>query len=161
MRRLSRGDTIIEVLISVAIVSLGLSGAYVLGGRALKSSLSTNQRVEALAVAESQANILKFEHARHTDANGNHPVFDSYFRDGFNAANTFCLPYPAGTSFDNLRPKTALDCEKFNGGIYTVKITYKDADLTYSIVVSWPSLSGGPSNTQELAITIPRDNSYQ
>ncbi len=55
----SRGDTIVEVLISIAIVSLVLAGAYVTTNRSLQATRGAQERAVALKLSESQLERLK------------------------------------------------------------------------------------------------------
>ncbi|HSX32247.1 MAG TPA: hypothetical protein VLF43_03225 [Candidatus Saccharimonadales bacterium] len=54
-----RGDTIVEVLITIAVVSLILGGAYVTTNRSLQATRSAQERSIALKLAESQIERLK------------------------------------------------------------------------------------------------------
>lgn len=54
-----RGDTLVEVLIAIAVVSLILGGAYVTTNRSLQATRSAQERGVALKLAESQIERLK------------------------------------------------------------------------------------------------------
>jgi len=54
-----RGDTIVEVLIAIAIVSLVLAGAYVTTNRSLLATRSAQERSNALKNAEAQIEQIK------------------------------------------------------------------------------------------------------
>jgi prepilin-type N-terminal cleavage/methylation domain-containing protein len=54
-----RGDTLVEVLISIAIVSLVLGGAYVTTNRSLTATRAAQERSNALKLAEGQVEQLK------------------------------------------------------------------------------------------------------
>lgn len=54
-----RGDTIVEVLIAIAVVSLILGGAYVTTNRSLQATRAAEERGNALKLAESQVEQLK------------------------------------------------------------------------------------------------------
>lgn len=55
----SRGDTIVEVLIAIAIISLVLAGAYVSANRSAKATRTAQEHGEALKAAESQVELIK------------------------------------------------------------------------------------------------------
>ncbi len=59
MPRLRRGDTIIEVLMAMAIMGLILSAAYATASRNLRTSQLTAERTDALKVAEEQIEVMK------------------------------------------------------------------------------------------------------
>src|SRR3989344_6687603 len=76
--RSNRGDTIVEVLLALTIVSSMLGGAYVLSNRSLSNSRGSQERGEALKIAEAQLERLKS-----SINNGND--------DAFNSTNIFCM----------------------------------------------------------------------
>jgi len=79
MRKLGqRGDTIVEVLICIAIISLILSGAYVTAHRSSIGVRNSQEHAEALKLVESQLEQVR---ANVTDDVG----------DVFTAATPFCM----------------------------------------------------------------------
>lgn len=75
-----RGDTIVEVLIAMAVISLVLGGAYVTTNRSLLATRAAEERGNALKLAESQLEQLK--NIGKTDP-------DSVFGSGI--PNPFCI----------------------------------------------------------------------
>lgn len=60
LRRLGiRGDTIIEVMLAVAVVGVTIAGAYGIATRSLKSARQAQERGEALKIAEGQVEAIK------------------------------------------------------------------------------------------------------
>lgn len=60
LKRLTeRGDTIVEVLISIAVVSLILGGAYVTTNRSLQSSRASQERTNGTKLVEGQLEAIK------------------------------------------------------------------------------------------------------
>ncbi len=59
LRANQRGDTIVEVLIAIAVISLVLGGAYVTTNRSLQATRAAQERVNALKLAESQMEQIK------------------------------------------------------------------------------------------------------
>lgn len=57
--RHERGDTMVEVLIAIAVVSLILGGAYVTTNRSLQATRAAQERSIALKLAESQIERIK------------------------------------------------------------------------------------------------------
>lgn len=55
-----RGDTVVEVLIAIAIVSLVLGGAYVTANRSLQSTRDAEERSNALKLAEAEVEDIKY-----------------------------------------------------------------------------------------------------
>jgi Tfp pilus assembly protein PilV len=54
-----RGDTIVEVLISIAVVSLILGGAYVTTNKSLRAERGAQERIDGTKLVESQIESLK------------------------------------------------------------------------------------------------------
>lgn len=54
-----RGDTLVEVLIVIAIISLVLGGAYVTTNRSLQATRAAQERSNALKLAETQIEEIK------------------------------------------------------------------------------------------------------
>ena len=54
-----RGDTMVEVLIAIAVVSMILGGAYVTTNRSLQATRAAQERAIALKLAEAQLERLK------------------------------------------------------------------------------------------------------
>lgn len=59
MRLNTKGDTIIEVLISIAVVSLVLGGAYASSKRSLDANTRARERGEAVAFTQQQIERLR------------------------------------------------------------------------------------------------------
>lgn len=55
-----KGDTLVEVLISIAIVGGVLMGAYALASRSLQSGISAAEHSEAIQLAQGQVERLKY-----------------------------------------------------------------------------------------------------
>lgn len=54
-----RGDTIVEVLVSIAVVSMVLGGAYVTTNKSLLATRGAEERGNAVKLVESQLELLK------------------------------------------------------------------------------------------------------
>ena len=59
LRHAQAGDTIVEVLIAMTIVSLVLAGAYASSNRNIRSTLDAQEHGQALKLAESQVEYLR------------------------------------------------------------------------------------------------------
>lgn len=129
MIRLSnRGDTLIEVLLAIAIVSFILVAAYVTANKNTAINQDTQERSQALQLATSQLEFL------HNADIGSNNCFDiSGNPVGTPGNNTPCIVKADGT------PASSDDLA------YTIAITSSGA--TYRVDVSWDSLaSQGQSN---------------
>jgi prepilin-type N-terminal cleavage/methylation domain-containing protein len=75
-----RGDTLVEVLIAIAVISSVLAGAYVVTNKSLTSSRDAQERGNALKLSEGQLERVKTVVTTNPDA-----IF------GLTAPNPFCI----------------------------------------------------------------------
>lgn len=119
------GDTIVEVLIALAIMSLVLAGAYATVDRNIKSSQQAQEHSRALEVASSQLEQLK----SYTSA-GNMVV-----------SSSFCMYNGAP---DTVPAHCKVD-DNAGDQRYTVNMTKTvvGADTTFKSTVTWAGIHGG------------------
>lgn len=130
MRKLSgNGDTIVEVLISIAIVSVVLTGAFVAARRSLATTQRSQERGEATKLVEEQLERLKSA-ALKTGANEG--IFAPVL------SQPFCLNASASVV-------TGGGCVVGPEARYTARVTRgtgSDAN-TFTVGVVWEKLGGG------------------
>ncbi len=143
------GDTIVEVLIAVAVVSLILTGAYAIANRSLINIRQSQERTEALNIATQQVERLKVRAELGADATGD-KVFTTL-------KNPFCIwekPIEQGLYVKQSikTGKIQPDCTQNNGIDYYITITRTDnADNfqhLFSVRVYWHSLSRSGGDDQ-------------
>ncbi len=123
LRRNQRGDTIIEVMIAIAVVSLVLVTAYVATRHSLQTVQDTQEHSEALQLLQSQIEFIRGSHTAppqggcfYKDATSNHSSGDAD-----------CTVDATGTK----------------GGRYTIAVTSKTDSrglITYTAKATWDSL---------------------
>lgn len=59
MRAAERGDTIVEVLIAIAVISMILGGAFIMTNRSLQGTRDAQERVNATKLVEGQIEQIK------------------------------------------------------------------------------------------------------
>lgn len=135
----SRGDTIVEVLIALVVLTTVMVGAYVSANHAQNSSQASQERAEANKISESQIERLKGLLANPTSTvpsvpfciktdNSDFQLFGSSDPDPFaQSLESDTLPYPA-------------DCGNIDGR-YNVAIM--ENGNTYSFIVRWYRAGGG------------------
>lgn len=124
MRRLIQsqaGDTIVEVLIAIAVIGSVLGTAYALVNNAVQTSQQSQEHSRALAIAESQIERIKVNDAARNADQG----------------REFCVITGS--------PEYNLDNCKFDDGSalqrYETKVT-KDASSNFTVDVTWDGPKG-------------------
>jgi type II secretory pathway pseudopilin PulG len=127
MLRNNRGDTIVEVMFSLAIVAFVLGLAYASAANSVKIGRDAQERAESTKLAESQIELIK---AR-LDA-GNRDVLTT---------SDFCMRNDA-----TMAPLPSPDCTR---GIYSIVIDPSSSGTTYEYVVNvtWDSITGNLAQT--------------
>ena len=120
----SRGDTIVEVLLAIAVVSAVLSGAFVSANHSFNNTRQSQERGEANEQVEGQVERLK-------QAVKNDPTF-------FTAGGTYCLD-------DALARRAITDavCKVGSGGRYQLSI--ERAGNSFAAMARWDRFGGGTS----------------
>lgn len=150
----SRGDTIVEVLISIAVASFVVGGAYTVVNRSLKYTQQAQEHSEALLIANTQIELIH-HYLRVTDK----PTIDTnIYSNGtkfhcFNPTtaklehlgNITSLPDPIVSHYDD--PATSgPDCDKTGSVDFRVAFEYvpgaTHVNDVYRVHVNWPSISG-------------------
>lgn len=128
-----RGDTIVEVLIAIAIVSLVLTTAYVITNKNTRAIQANQERVQAQHLVESQIELLR----------------------------TKTLSAPS-TCFDaSGQPGSGSACTRSgiagSGASYTLSVAGPDPiTAVYTVKATWASLTGvrQVSNTDDSSVTM-------
>jgi type II secretory pathway pseudopilin PulG len=134
--RTERGDTIVEVLISIAIVSLILGGAFVATNRSLVSTRDAQERSDGLKLVESQLEQLKNIAATDPDE-----IFGS-------APAAYCISSSAAiVSTDNL-------CKVNAAGVYVAgatpryNLSISRVGNIFTISNTWDGVTGQTAKVQ-------------
>jgi Tfp pilus assembly protein PilV len=125
-----RGETIVEVLIAVAVISLTLTAAYVSANHSLNSSRDTLEHSQALQLVQAQIEDLRAH-------NGGPDNGDACF-DGTGISTTNC-------AFDGNGSVAVTGTEPS----YQLSIT-PDANKVYTITAVWDSVFNGATNNVSL-----------
>lgn len=143
------GDTIIEVLVSIAVVSTVLGGAFVATRNSQVGVRNSQEHAEALKLVESQIEQLR-----------------GYSSQAIAASVPFCMynESPVSTSYSPNIPPAAANCTQNSAGQAgkvdsRYKLTIGRCNLVgcgnnisgsylFTVTVSWPSVTGN-GNEQE------------
>ena len=117
-----RGDTMIEVLVAIAIISLVLVTAYALTNKNTQAIQANQERIQAQHLAESQLEALK--------AAGAIAHAGGCFVGVVDTASNGCNPVPP---------------QPGSGASYNVQVDGPAANNIYTVNVSWISVGGTPA----------------
>ncbi len=129
-----RGDTLVEVLVAIGIVSLVLGGAYITTNKALQATRDAQERTAGLKLVEGQFEQLRSVAATNTTslfgATATAPPYCMV--NGATATGSACTMDASGASPGTGQPK------------YTIKIDHHSGDPdTFELSETWPAIGGG------------------
>ncbi|HEV7454322.1 MAG TPA: prepilin-type N-terminal cleavage/methylation domain-containing protein [Candidatus Saccharimonadales bacterium] len=129
-----RGDTIVEVLISITVISLILGGAYVTTNKSLLATRTAQERSNALKLAESQVEQLKGAIANSATA-----------ATIFSSTTPFCI-YATGGTLTVATPASG-NCTLNTAGITTAaepkfNLSISRTGNDFTVSNTWNNLSG-------------------
>ena len=124
--RKQHGDTIVEVLIAIAVSSAVLGTAYGITNRTVKNQQQINEHSQALKIAEQQ-----LEQLRGMAAVGN--------SGPFSATSPFCIVL-VGSTPTVKTPDSDGSCK--TAGVYNVAVIRTGGNL-FTAAVTWDGIHGG------------------
>lgn len=139
-----RGDTIVEVLIAIAVIGATLSGAYVLVNSSTRNNQAAQERSVAVKTAESQLELLR----SYVTTTGSLPTGSFCLYENASTPSTvvktdITSPLPATTNTGyplQCLMDDGLATDRFVAGIESGA---GNADLrSYTIYVTWDSPTG-------------------
>ena len=136
-----RGDTIVEVLISIAVVSMVLAAAFVSANRSLNGSQQSQERTEAVKYTEEQVERLKAQAA--VPGNTVFTIGSSFCFDSNGAQKS--MPSVVGDlSSDNFAAYESSGCVRPPSNRYHLAITRDPSNVnTFNATTRWDRAGGG------------------
>lgn len=145
MRRMiklqQRGDTIVEVLIAITIISLILGGAYVTSHNSLNATQDAQEHANAINLGQAQIELLR------TQATTGNAIF------------THSIPFCMKT---NGIPTTTCTVNTAGATVGTGPFIYKESIISrtgtspgpydFTVQVSWPGLAGSAAQTNRVQL---------
>lgn len=142
----NRGDTIVEVLICLALVSLILAGAYSLTNQNVRQIQDTNERSQALQLAQEQIERLRIFVPAQIAAGQSTALANQCLDSG---ASPQSPSSPQNPDDCDVSPSGSLATDCSSPFCYKIVIVAAAAN-SYQVIVTWPSLvAGGTSQVTE------------
>lgn len=139
----SKGDTIVEVLIAVAIVSSVLVAAFLVTQKSAIAVRDSQERGEMLQRLQGQVELVRALAAKEaTDTTG---VFDT------TPNKYFCIKETSPTYPRNNLPASLNDyagCTFGSNGLYKIDVTYDSAMKVFTFRGTWDRVGGGEAKMQ-------------
>jgi type II secretory pathway pseudopilin PulG len=138
-----RGDTIVEVLIAIAVVSLVLGGAFVTTNKSLQSTRDSQERGNAFKLVESQVERIKNIAATNPDA-----IF------GPTVPATYCI-----SSAGAVVVSTNAACAVNSAGTATTaepiyRLTITRSGNTFTVRNTWTKVRSSTTNNVEMKYRV-------
>ncbi len=125
----NRGDTIVEVLIATAVVSMILAGAFVSTNTSSNNTRSAQERGEALKLAETQVELIKIA----VDSGANIKALGNFCMEGIWDPDT-----PPPSSCPDIG----------SGNLYDVVVNHTIGTSNFLVHVEWDSLNRGKNELE-------------
>jgi len=133
----NRGDTIVEVMIVLAVLGLAIGISYATANSSLLATKGAQENSQATAILQSQIESLRYiisDPANDVQIAGPYCIDDSYDIKVTNDAS----PSP--------------DCRKNN--LYDVGIKYDTSTSTFSLKATWDDINGKDKDTVTLVYRL-------
>ncbi len=155
------GDTIVEVLIAIAVSAFVIATSYSIANKSLQTAINARERNQALNLLESQIASLKFREKTDPSNFAQFEVPSSY--TGTGTAFHFCLdstwlgPNDPNTTKEPPKSISAPECNPvINGTTYSLDISAMVTAATnvpgflgprtvYKFDISWPPVGNEPT----------------
>ena len=137
-----RGDTIVEVLFAIAILGAVLGGAYVVVNRNIMTNRASQERLEAVKLAETQSERLKVKSASDPTV-----LTKTNFCMGIGNLVLDGAGTHVGCKVDATGAPTA--SEQHYRIVITNDASLPQGGVRYKITIVWPSVQGSADDTLE------------
>lgn len=144
MRIGQKGETIVEVLIAVVVLSSALGGAFAIANRSQSTIQANNERYQAQLIANQQADLLRAF------------VTQGSTQRTQTTTGNFCLSASgSGITRVSNPSATSFDPSCIRNTLYEINITNTTSPVSpifdiYKIKITWDSVINGQEDTVEL-----------
>jgi prepilin-type N-terminal cleavage/methylation domain-containing protein len=141
-----RGDTIIEVLLSIAILSIVLGTAFVSSNHSLQNGVDAGNRNKALSYSQEQIEFMKNTAYQNPTLAGTYRVVPS----------PFCIDTSDGqTAIISTNPQYGTKCKSYRGSQYSIKIDYNNGPQVFTVTTNWDAPNGSGQDELKLYYKLP------
>jgi len=137
------GDTIVEVLLAIAVVSVVLAGAYASVTRSLNSARVSQERSEAVKFVEGQLESLEVV-LKDPDPAKKNIILSA-------ATGDFCLDDTLTVQVD---PISSTDCKKGPDGRYRLFTIYDSGPEKFISSARWDRAGGGEEQRIDIVYKV-------
>jgi type II secretory pathway pseudopilin PulG len=144
LRNSQTGDTIVEVMLAIAVIGMVLGASYATATRALRTGRFAQEQTEALKLAESQVEQLKYIASLDIVPGTANDIFN-----GSAGQNEFCIR--DDNSFSKVRLADTANYTSFcrgRSGLYDILIRYTSATGLFHVTVEWDRIGTTRGNVQ-------------
>ena len=147
----SKGDTIIEVLIVLAVLSLAFVISYATANRGLIQSRNAEEHSEALGMIDNQVELLRAAFVQQVEPSPPRTGVP-FCMNGTTAEGGFATGYPtADAADDSFIPQYPSDCRS---GFYNESVFYNSTSGAFDFRVRWDGLGDLGRQQEELNYKI-------
>lgn len=154
------GDTLVEVTLSLAILSIILVTSFSVAALASTTNLLARQRTQAINLLQEQVEALHW-YRDHNVAHGQ-PAFSGLRGPGLGSANSFYMKQLAGVWVS--APNTVtLNADGSAPGEYSITINRTGGSLeTFTLTATWSgTASGGSQKNTKLVTNLVDASAYK
>ena len=148
MRSLQRGDTIVEVMICIAIIALTLSISFAMASRSYRYGLAAGERQAANDLAQGQIEFLRNALIANNQGTDSNNLYTQYSTPPF---NPFCIDARTGSPTLGQALSTSSDACTFQLYKTTISLTGK----VYTVNTQWTSSTSSANNSLTLYYKYP------
>lgn len=159
----SRGDTIVEVLIAIAIVSTVLAGAFTVTQKSTQAVRDSQERSEVLQLLQGQVEMVRDMALKATSTDdppfaiAGSPTSKYFCIDNDPTSATVNQPVPftqTDISANNYQADYPNACRGLGSGkLYNIAVSYDDTTNVFSFEAHWDGVTGSTDN-ERLAYRI-------
>jgi type II secretory pathway pseudopilin PulG len=148
------GDTIVEVMIVLAVLGLAIGISYATANRSLLNARQAQENSQASELVQSQVEQLRtLSTANCGPPPATAPPVDTahcIYGNFGTSSNPFCLVA------DQVTANTNTGCSQAGeSGRYSLSITRQDASYTFTVIAKWPDVLGEGTDTVTMIYQLP------